>query len=119
MQQYNLLETLEYREPDPYAHPLYVDQETRILRFMLKPGQSIEEHRAPSSPFTAIVLQGKGYFAGADGEEKQVAPNTLLHFAAGEKHSVRAGDEALVFVGILQGIPGTRPDRIGGELARG
>ncbi|MEX1018163.1 MAG: cupin domain-containing protein [Litorilinea sp.] len=118
MQQFNLLEKLEYREPDPFAQPLLVDKNTRILRFMLKPGQRIEEHTAPSSPFIAVVLQGTGFFSGPDGKEAQVGPNTLVHFGPNEAHSVRAGDEEFVFVGFLQGVEGTRPDHQGGELAK-
>lgn len=117
MQAFNLLQNLEFRDGDPYAEPLYVDKDTRILRFMLKPGQKIEEHAAPSSPFTAIVVQGHGYFSGPDGDEKRVGPNTLLFFGTGESHAVRAADEELVFVGFLQGVPGTRPDHRGGTLS--
>ncbi len=47
----NLLENLEFHGERPYAQPLYVDEHGRVIRFMLKPGQTIEEHRAPSSPF--------------------------------------------------------------------
>lgn len=119
MQQFNLLEELEFRDPDPYAQPLYVDKDSRILRFMLKPGQSIEEHSAPGSPFIAIVLKGEGYFAGPDGKEQRVGPNSLLYFPADEPHTVRAGDEEFVFIGFLQGVPGTRPDHQGGKLVEG
>lgn len=118
MQQFNLLENVEFHDPDPYAQPLYVDKNSRVFRFMLKPGQSIEEHSAPSSPFTAIIIKGHGYFSGPDGKEEKYGPNTLLFFEADEKHAVRAGDEELVFVGFLQGAPGTRPDHAGGELSK-
>lgn len=113
-----LLENLDFHEPDPYAQPILVDEESRILRFMLKPGQSIKEHRVPHSPFYVVVLKGKGAFAGGDDKEQIYGPNDLLIFDAGENHSVRALDEELIFVGFLQGVPFTRPGRVGGEIGR-
>lgn len=118
MQQFELLKSIEFHDPDPYAQPLFVDANSRVLRFMLKPGQSIEEHAAPNSPFTAIIIKGQGYFAGPDGKEKKFGPNTLLFFEAGEKHTVRAGDEELIFIGFLQGAPGARAEHTGGELGQ-
>ncbi len=56
-------------------------------------------------------------FAGRDGKEQEFGPNSLLVFDTGEKHSVRALDEDLVFVGFLHGAPGTRPGKVGGLLA--
>jgi quercetin dioxygenase-like cupin family protein len=118
MQSLNLLEKLEFHDQRPYAQPLFVDQHGRVLRFTLKPGQSISEHNVPDSPFYVVVLKGHGLFAGGDGQEQQVGPNTLLIFDPNENHLVQAGDEELVFVGFLQGVPGTRADRTGGELGR-
>ena len=113
-----LLEALEFHEPAPYAQPLYVAEHGRVLRFTLKPGQSISEHDAPHSPFYVVVLKGRGAFAGDDGKEQQFGPNALLIFDPGECHTVRALDEELVFVGFLHGVPGTRPGYVGGELGR-
>ena len=94
-----------------------MDENGRIIRFMLQPGQSISEHNAPSSPFYVIGLQGQGMFAGADGVERPFGPNDLLVLDKGEVHSVRALDEALVFLGILHGVEGTRPGKVGGVMA--
>jgi quercetin dioxygenase-like cupin family protein len=113
-----LLEHLEFHEDNAYAQPLLVDLQGRIIRFMLKAGQSITEHNVPHSPFYVVVLQGWGLFAGADGKEQKCGPNTLLVFDPAENHSVRALDEDLVFIGILHGIPSTRPGKEGGELGR-
>jgi quercetin dioxygenase-like cupin family protein len=113
-----LLERLEFHDAHPYSEPLFVDVHGRILRFTLKPGQSIAEHNAPHSPFYVVVLQGHGVFSGSDGKEQQFGPNTLLIFEPAENHLIRALDENLVFVGFLQGIPTTRPDRVGGEIGR-
>jgi quercetin dioxygenase-like cupin family protein len=105
MKTYPLLENLTFRAQNPIAEPLSVDEQGRVLRFMLEPGQAIREHLVPSSPFYIVVLQGQGVFTGEDGVEQTAGPQTLLAFAPGEKHSVRALDEALVFVGILHGVP--------------
>lgn len=118
MKAHKLLDQLEYHEPVPYAQPLLVDRNTRILRWMLKPGQSVREHNAPGSPFYVVVLQGRGVFAGADGGEHEAGPGELLVFEPGENHSVQALGEELVFVGFLQGVEEMRPDRTGGEIGR-
>lgn len=114
----DLLTGVAFRDSRPNAEPLYVDVHGRVLRFSLKPGQRIEEHNAPNSPFYAVVLRGEGYFSGRDGSETRVGPNTFLIFEPGENHSVRAGDSELVFLGILQGVPSTSPDKMGGTLGR-
>ena len=107
MKSINLLEKLEFRDKDPLAQPLHVDLKGRALLFTLKPGQSIREHNAPSSPFFVVILQGKGIFVGGDGIEQTIGPNTLLIFDPGENHFIRALDE-LVFVGFLHGAPGAQ-----------
>ncbi len=105
MQIIQLMEQLEFHTPNPYAQPLHVTETGRILRFMLKPGQSIREHHAPHSPFYAVILSGEGMFAGDDGQEERVGPGALLIFAPGERHAVRALETELVFIGFLHGIP--------------
>lgn len=117
MRSTHLLENLEYHDGHPYAQPLYVSEDGRVIRFMLKPWQSIEEHNAPSSPFYAVVLKGRGVFAGDDGVEREFGQNDILIFDKGETHAVRALDEDLVFVGFLHGVEGMRPGKIGGLLA--
>ena len=114
----SLLENLEFHDNNPYSQPLFVDEHGRILRFMLKPGQSIADHNVPHSPFYIVVLQGQGMFKGQDGKEQQCGPNTLLIFNPAENHALRALDENLVFIGFLQGVTTTRPGKIGGELGR-
>ena len=101
-----LMENWKFSDKDPTAEPLFVAPDGRILRFALRPGQVVREHNAPHSPVTIVVLKGQGLFAGADGKEQRVGPNTLLIFDAGENHSVRAEDEELVFVTFLHEAPG-------------
>jgi quercetin dioxygenase-like cupin family protein len=105
MKTFQLLEDIEFRDKDPYAQPLQVDEYGRVLRFALKPGQVVREHSAPSSPVYLVVLKGNGLFAGADGVERAFGPNTLLTFEPGEQHAIRAVDEELVFLAILHAAP--------------
>lgn len=117
MKSKQLLDQLEFHESVPYAQPLLVDKDLRILRWMLKPGQSIVEHSVPHSPFSVVVLKGYGMFTDSSGKEQKFGPNALLVFEPGEAHTVRALDEELVFVGFLQGAPGTRSEHVSGEMA--
>lgn len=114
-----LLNELQFQERNPVAEPLFVDQSGRILRFCLQPNQSITEHRVPHSPFYVVVLRGQGVFAGDDGKETQLGPNSLIVFDPDEKHTVRALAEELVFVGFLQGAPYVREGKVGGKLGSG
>jgi quercetin dioxygenase-like cupin family protein len=109
MKSVQLLESLEFHDRNPYAQPLFVDPTGRILRFTLRPGQSVQEHQAPHSPVYIVVLKGHGLFAGPDGREERFGPNALLIFGAGENHSLRAVDEDLVCVVFLHGAPGAQP----------
>ena len=113
-----LLEHLVFHDDHAYSDPLFVDVNGRVLRFALKPGQTISEHQVPTSPFYAIVLQGHGLFSGNDGVQQRIGPNTLLVFDVAEKHAIRALDEDLVFIGFLQGVSTTRLDHVGGEIGR-
>ncbi len=117
MKDFQLLNELAFSEKRPEADPLYVDQYGRIIRFELEPGQSIKQHNAPTSPFYVVVLKGHGMFAGADGQEKQFGPNSLILFDPGENHSIRALNENLVFVGFLHGAPSNVSDKVGGRIS--
>lgn len=105
MKSQNLFENWEFNHKGPHAEPLYIDRNGRAILFTLKPGQTIREHNAPSSPFYVVILSGRGVFAGGDGVEQTVGPEMLLVFDPAEKHVIRALDD-LVFVGFLQGMPG-------------
>lgn len=101
----NLLDNLKFGDKDPHAEPIYSAKDGRAIVFTLKPGQSIREHNAPSTPFFVVILKGKGVFAGGDGDTHTYEPNTLLVFDAGENHLIRAINEELVFIGVLHGSP--------------
>ena len=100
----NLLDNLKFGSKDPHAEPVHSERDGRAIVFTLKPGQSIREHNASSSPFFVVVLKGKGVFAGGDGVEQTCGPNTLLVFDAGEQHTIRAVKE-LAFIGFLHEAP--------------
>jgi quercetin dioxygenase-like cupin family protein len=102
-----LLENLEFHDKDPYAEPLLVNETGRILRFTLRPGQSVKEHMAPHSPVYLVVLKGHGMFAGGEGVERKLDPHTLLTFEPGELHQIRALDEDLVLIAFLHEAPWT------------
>lgn len=110
MKSINLFENWNFDSNGPHADPLHVDPNGRAILFTLKPGQTIREHSAPSSPFYVVILSGKGIFAGGDGVERTVEPDTLLIFNPGEPHSIHALDE-LVFIGFLHGAPGAQINR--------
>src|SRR5512138_453485 len=93
-----LMENWEFKDKNPYAQPLFVAQDGRILRFALKPGQIIREHQVPHSPVYIIVLSGQGMFSAPAGREQLFGTNALIIFEAGENHAVRALEEELVFV---------------------
>ncbi len=116
-----LMEDWEFNDNNPKAEPLFVAPDGRILRFALRPGQVVQEHSAPHSPVYIVVLNGQGMFAGADGQAQRFGPNALIVFDAGEKHSVRAEDEELVFVTFLREAPGVGqfPSRTLKEHRRG
>jgi len=107
MKTIDLSENMIFSDKRPHAEPLHVDPNGRVLLFAMEPGQTIREHSAPSSPFYAVVLQGRGFFAGEDGNEQEIGPNKLLVFDPGEIHFVRAIDR-LVFIGFLHGAPGAQ-----------
>ncbi len=104
MQSINLLSKEQFSEKHSHAEPLHVDKNGRVILFTLKPGQTISEHNAPSSPFYVVVISGKGVFTGGSGIEQTVGPDTLLVFDPGENLSVRTLGEELVFVGFLHGV---------------
>lgn len=108
MKMIKLYEDWVFHDDNPFAEPLVVDKEKRVLRFALRPGQYVAEHLAPNSPVHLVILQGQGVFTGRDEAEHECRPGTLLVFDSGEKHSIRALDEELVFVAFLHGAPGAK-----------
>jgi quercetin dioxygenase-like cupin family protein len=105
MQAISLYDNWVFHDENPAAEPLFVNEDGRILRFALKPGQSIQEHTAPNSPLYIVILKGEGLFSGGDGREERFGPGALLIFDTGEPHAIRAENEELLFVGFMHGVP--------------
>ena len=105
MQSLAIHENLVFHDANSYAEPLFVSPTGRVLRFALRPGQSVREHTAPSSPVYLVILQGAGLFSGEDGREERCGPGTLLIYDVGERHAIRAEGEELVFLAFLHGAP--------------
>lgn len=104
MKMIDIVQSEKFSARGPHAEPLHVDQNGRVILFTLQPGQEIREHHAPSSPFYAVILKGRGVFSGGDRLEHELGPDVLLVFDPAEPHFIRAMDE-LVFIGFLHGAP--------------
>lgn len=100
MRTIELLEDVTFSERTAHAESLHSNEEGRALRFAFLPEQQIETHEAPHSPVHLVILQGRGIFTGADGVGRECAEGMMVIFDAGEKHSVRALDEKLVYVAV-------------------
>jgi len=96
-----LLDSLVFKEHGPHAEPVSVSEGGRILRFTLRAGQALREHKAPHSDVHLVVLQGFGSFSGEGGQEETLGPGEMAAFSAGQSHAVQALDEDLVFLAIL------------------
>ncbi len=116
MRTMQLLQELAFDAKNAHAQPLFVDKDGRVLRFTLNPRQTLRQHNNSHSPFYVIVLKGQGTFAGGDGKEQPLGPNSLLIFNPMENHVIHALDQELVFLGLLHGAPGNESDRVGGML---
>lgn len=97
-----LLQNVTFNERNAHAESLHSNEEGRALRFAFLPEQEIATHEAPSSPIHLIIFQGRGLFTGADGVERECSQGMMVVFDSGEKHSIRALDEKLVYVAIYK-----------------
>lgn len=114
MESFKLLKDIEFSEGENgHAQVLYADSQSRVLRFALSKGQSVN-HLHPHSPVQVVVLQGKGVFEGNNGYQT-AAKNSLLLFSKGEEFSVKAESEDVVFLALFHGAeradPGHAPIR--------
>lgn len=105
MKSINLLEEIEFNDTRVLGQAILADKNNRIIRFALKAGQCLKEHRVPSSAVRIIVIKGSGVFSGEDNKGVELGPQSLIIFEPNEAHSVQALDMELVFVAILQGSP--------------
>lgn len=109
MEQFKLLKNVEFTDGEHgHAQVLYADANHRALRFSLKKGQKIENFH-PHSPVQVFVLQGTGVFEGKNGYQTATY-NTLILFETDEEFSVRAENEDLVFVAVMDGSSRVDPN---------
>ncbi len=99
------MKDVKYKTDHSVAESILADKDTRLVRFSLLPGQSIKEHSAPSSQVHLIILEARGQFSDGDGAFMEFGPDTFIKYEQGEKHSIQAMDEKLVFVAPLKGSP--------------
>ena len=78
----------------------------RLVVFRLDPGQRVANHRSGSSVFL-MVIRGTGVATGADGE-RPIGPGTIVAFAPGELHGMRAGGDRLIIAALIAPRPGAR-----------
>lgn len=104
MKTFNLFENLEFSNDDENAHaePLIVSDSGRVLRFTIRPGQTIPKADAPSSPMFFLVMKGQGIFTDASGRQQQFGPNTLVAYEPGESFELKAGNEETVIVAFMR-----------------
>ena len=117
MKTFALNEQLIFDSDRAYAQSLLADNQYRILRFMLQPGQKVREHKAPSSAVILVVIQGQGLFSGADGQQKRLSAQDLVIYDQGEPHAIEALDQELVFLAILTAAPDQAADHPAGLMA--
>ncbi|MEM7007707.1 MAG: cupin domain-containing protein [Thermodesulfobacteriota bacterium] len=105
MEHVELLKDIKFSDEHPIAQSIHADKNGRLLHFALEPGQEIKEHSSPTSPVYIVVLKGEGTFYSGDGSNIKAKLGSIIMYEVGEKHSIKAGEEQLVFVAILHGAP--------------
>lgn len=93
-----LLHLSESNEFDPKKFKRFLLHDSpyfRILNFNLAAGQLFPVHRHPADGQLSIhVLEGKGFFLGADDVEMAAEAGDVLVCDISEKHGVRAAEES-------------------------
>lgn len=105
MEHVNLMEGIKFNDDHPIAQSIHADKNGRLLQFALEPGQELKEHSNSTSPVYLLILKGEGVFRGEGGAQIVAGPGSIIIYDINEKHSVKAGDQELVFVAILHGSP--------------
>lgn len=102
MKAFNLVENLKYDDDRAHAEPMIVWDTGRVLRFTFKPGQSIPEADAPSSPMFYLILQGGAIFTDHAGNVQHYGPNMMIAYEPGETFEIKAGSEGVVMVAVMR-----------------
>ncbi len=105
MEHVDLMQDIKFNDSHPIAQSIHADKNGRLLQFALEPGQELKEHSNSTSPVYLLILKGEGVFRGDNGSQAVAGPGSIVIYDVDEKHSVKAGEEELVFVAILHGSP--------------
>jgi quercetin dioxygenase-like cupin family protein len=93
---------LEARSADanrPASAVLHDALGVRLVVFRIEPGQRVAPHVAQATVLLT-VLSGRGFISGA-ADETAVEVGTVVAFAPGELHGMRADDERLCLLATI------------------
>ena len=80
---------------------MYVDEQNKILRGVLAPGDSIGYHAHDTSSEIIYIISGKGKTV-TDGIEESIAAGECHYCPKGHEHRlINDGDEDLVFFAVV------------------
>lgn len=100
VENWNITElSLEAHQPQV----LRTDEETRAIALHLPAGEELQEHQVHERAYV-IVVEGEAEIA-ADGRTVQGRAGTVMHFAPGERHTVRASQDTRLLL-LLSPWPG-------------
>ena len=92
-----------FKEERPATELLHDSAEVRVVSFHLLAGQEVAPHRSDSTVLVQVI-DGEGYFGGADSEVRLAAGDAAV-FTPGEIHAIRAPEGPLRFTAILSPRP--------------
>ncbi len=70
-------EDIGFNEEHAIAEPFFINKNNRLLRFSRLPGQTIMEHKSPSSLVFTTILKGRGLFWVMTDKKKRLIQNQL------------------------------------------
>jgi hypothetical protein len=98
----SMLDDLTFGDKGLYAQNVNTDPMGKIIRYMLKEGQVLEERRPPYVPVYYVVLQDTAQVSKENtGEASECGPGTLITFVEKEGYCIQAVKGDLVLVGFL------------------
>lgn len=71
----------------------------RLVVFRIEPGQQVAPHTNPGT-VVLTVLSGRGSISGA-GETHEVGAGSVVAYAPGELHAMRAGEESFCLLATI------------------
>ena len=77
----------------------------RLVVFRIEPGQEVATHTSDGTVLLS-VMSGTGTVRGGDDESRQVGPGSLVAYAPGEMHSMKAEHERFCLLATIIRGPG-------------